>query len=327
MASNRSKLHQICADFLHHLSATKNLSRHTHRAYETDLRDFLTFVGGHKTLEVCTRELLQSYMHHLQHERELKTSTVKRRLACLRQLFLWLEDEERIEVTPFQRLRVRLRLPHRLPRTLTRREVRALILESAKRLGIYRNKRYTPQNLPLHPDPDALQQLTTLVCIELLFSTGIRVGELVAIRLRDLDIDTSTILIQGKGHRQRHVFLPDDTLHALISRYLQIRSSLHPTTSQLILHPSLDRLTTTAHVRRWIAEAGRQASLTRRITPHMFRHTAATHLLEAGLDIRYVQRLLGHQSLTTTQIYTAVDSSHLRSLVRKYNCRGTLRRH
>ncbi|MGP3372481.1 tyrosine-type recombinase/integrase, partial [Escherichia coli] len=158
----------------------------------------------------CDKDVIRGFVQHLYQDRELKESSVKRRIACLKSMFGWFEDEEWLERSPFYRLSLKIRVPSALPKALTRNEIRNLLAYPMAQLGIS-NKRHYHQNATLLAIHDRYQfsLLTSLVCIELLFATGIRVGELTAITLADMDAIEGIIKIKGKGNRERQVYLPD----------------------------------------------------------------------------------------------------------------------
>ncbi len=305
---------QICRRFLLNVR-TQNLSPHTYRAYSCDLNDFQRFVGPGHAVEACDKPLLEEYIRHLVEERKLKETTIRRRLACLRLLFSWLEDEGLLDSNPFHRLRIRIKLPKRLPRTLTEAEIRALLIQPARELGIFNGRGYKFDCLSKPVHDDDFRRFATLVATELLFATGIRVGELTQIETSDIDLRTGIIDIYGKGDRQRRVFLPDKPTTLLLDQFLAVRRERAPTTKRLLIH-SHGQPVSTSHVRRWLRETAERAGIRRRITPHMLRHTAATQLLKSGIDIRAVQRVLGHASILTTQRYTEVADQHLQALIR-----------
>jgi integrase/recombinase XerD len=165
-------------------------------------------------------------------------------------------------------------------------------------------------------DRKSFVSLTTLVAIEMLFATGIRVGELVSLGIHDMDLQEGSIRIHGKGDRERIVFLPYPETRELIRTYLKLRAKRHPTNESLLIIPK-GRAADSQYIRQLVSKAGENAGLNRRITPHMLRHTTATELLNNGVDIRFVQKLLGHQSITTTQIYTQVTDVALRRAITK----------
>jgi integrase/recombinase XerD len=145
-------------------------------------------------------------------------------------------------------------------------------------------------------------------------TTGVRVNEAVSIRCQDINLFDRSLRIVGKGGRERNVFLTNDWITDLTRGYLKTRTTLCLEHSQLLFNARHEPLTTQA-MRSRLAKAACDAGLRVKVTPHMLRHTAATQLIEAGVDIRYIQRLLGHASLTTTEIYTHVSDNALRRVV------------
>jgi integrase/recombinase XerD len=156
--------------------------------------------------------------------------------------------------------------------------------------------------------------LTGRVATELLFATGIRVAELAGLRDEDIDLTAGVITIVGKGSRQRRVYIPDSDIRDLIVAYRLERDSRDAEGESFLVN-SRGGAASPQYIRRLVRQLGESAALTRRVTPHMFRHSVATYLLEEGVDIRYVQRLLGHRSIVTTEIYTHVADAALKSRV------------
>lgn len=295
---------QACQAFLHHCRVSKSLSAHTLKAYAQDVAEAQAFSGGDQPLAWWDRATLRAYAAHLLDVRRLKETSVKRRMACLRALFRWLELEEVIDVSPFHRLSMTIRPPRRLPRDLSRADIRALLS--------------APGCRPLADGADGTDfaRLTTRLAVLLMLATGVRVGELTAIRLPDLRAEDGAIRIFGKGARERRVFVTEPEIKRLLRLYLRARGQRRPRSDHLLVTRHGLPLTPQA-VRTRLRNAAVGAGLERRVTPHMLRHTAATQLLEAGVDIRYVQRLLGHHSIATTQIYTQVSDSSLQNVMRK----------
>lgn len=318
MASNAAQMTfvgQVIERFLNRCRCERNLSEHTLRAYSADLADFRRFLGRDMPIAECDRECLRGFASYLLIDRKLKETSVKRRVACLRAMFAWLEEEGFIDRSPFHRLSLNIRLPVHLPRTLTADELRQILHTPRSNLGLSATRSYDGTALLRGAaDRRGFRDLTTLLVLELLFATGIRVGELVQIRCQDIDLIEGVILITGKGRRERRVFIPDSDLQTLLASYLEARGRRAVSTDRLVLNTH-GSPATTQYVRDLVRRASEQARLPRRITPHMLRHSTATHLLEAGVDIRYVQRLLGHRSIATTQIYTSVSDSVLRQVI------------
>ena len=241
-------------------------------------------------------------------DRGLAPASIKRRIACLKVMFGWLEDEERIASNVFHTLKSRIRLPRRLPRDLTKDELRALFIRAATEAA---------------SRPDDVSRATLHLGLELLFATGVRIGELCGIQTENLDIAGGTIRINGKGNRERRVYLVDERLRTHLTSYLDVRRATRPLTDALLV----TRRGTPAkpdYFRRRLHNLARAAPIRRRVTPHMLRHSAATQLLDAGVDIRNVQKLLGHSSISTTEIYTHVSDVSLRGAIIRANHRSRL---
>lgn len=285
-------------EFLDHCRVGKRLSENTLRAYRSDLSDFLAYAGRACDVRVVSRDTLRSYVRALLDQRHLKATTVRRRIATLKVLFRWLEQEEVIPLSIFHRLDLSVRLPARLPRSLSEDDMR-LLLREAETHVVARGR------------PEPYQDLLLHFILVVLFTTGLRVSELVGARLSDTDLADAMIHVRGKGNRERRVYLPGRQGTAVLRRYVAARKRVVADGEHLLVTAS-GRPITTNQIRIWLRDLAERAGVSRRITPHMLRHTAATQLLEAGVDIRFVQRLLGHASIATTQIYTLVRDVTLR---------------
>ena len=303
------------AAFLHHCRYGRNLSGHTLRAYERDLAAATAHFRAATQVDAIDRAAVRGYAEALFSRGDLKEASIKRRLACLQALFRWLEDEGAVEVSPFHRLRLNIRLPRRLPRGLSGPEMRALVAASGRALGLPAPRAYDAQTLARLIRPGTVNVFTALTAIEVLYATGMRIGELADLSPDRLDIADGTIYLRGKGDRERVVFLPDSPLRELVRAYLDLAHHVTHAAPGPVLVNARGRPATTQFLRDQIRRAGERASLSRRVTPHMLRHTTATHLLEAGVDLRYVQKLLGHQSVATTQMYTAVSNAKLKEVI------------
>lgn len=285
---------ETCTQFLNHCRSAMSLSEHTHRAYGSDLKDAKKYFGSRKRIEAVTKEELRQYIRHLREQRKFKETSIKRRVACLKLLFRWAIRESIIAVNPFDTLNERIRLPKRLPRALDRCHI-----------GLLR-KAITPT-----VRSDNFDALCRKTAIQLLLDTGIRVGELANVRIEDLSLPDRCLKVHGKGNRQRLVYLLSVPLYRSLDRYLSKREKVCSQSGKLfVTEAGLDL--TPQRVRTSLHEIASTAGINRHLTPHMLRHTCATQWLEAGLDIRYVQKLLGHQSISTTEIYTHVSDQGLR---------------
>lgn len=281
--------------FLNHCQSAVNLSPHTMRAYSSDLDDTQKYFGLRRQIDAVERDHLRQYIHHMREIGRLKETTIKRRLASLKLLFKWAMQEEVVSANPFDSLHERIRLPKRLPRALDGAD------QAALRRAIAINLRN-----------DSFDRVRDKLGVQLLLQTGIRVGELVSIDLADVSLADRCIVIHGKGNRQRMVYILQRSLVAKIERYLTLRSSLSVSSEKLLVSKGGSGITT-SKVRMSLRKLAMEADIARRVTPHMLRHTCATQWLEDGLDIRHVQKLLGHHSISTTEIYTHVSDQGLRA--------------
>ena len=305
------------ADFLDHCRSRKALSPNTLRAYQMDLADFVTFVSPHTAIADIGTQTIKHFLDHLLSERALKPATVKRRLACLKLFFLWLEDLGEISRTPLYRFDDPVRLPATAPDRLTRAELLKLVAYCRTRLDLPARDPLAPRHLDcLRAHPNFVD-FTAYLALELLSATGMRVSELINVTPADLDAEACTVAIRGKGHRERTVPLPRDPLvDVLLPAYLARTERLgHPATPILI---NTRGAPASAHfIRKLLHQAGRGAGFARPVTPLTIRHTTGALLLEDGVDIRIVQRLLGHGAITTTENYSTLSSDDIRSAMAK----------
>lgn len=293
--------------FLDHCRIAKTLSSHTIRAYETDLAHARTRLGGFIPVAQVDRDALRRYIGGMLNGEGLKEASVKRRLATVKQLFKWLEREDLLAINPFHRFDLTIRLPRRLPRALGVADIRKLVRAAANEAEIRQTQ--------------MARQMYFVVVV--LFVSGLRVGELVGVRLNDIDAEAGTILVRGKGNRERRVYLPGDEARSLLQSRLAERALIQ-TGGNYLLVSSTGTAISPQYIRRNLALLAERAGLSRRVTPHMLRHTAATQLVEAGVDIRFVQKLLGHASIATTQIYTQVSDASLKATLEQADTLGRL---
>jgi site-specific recombinase XerD len=291
-------------DFLRFCRLERQLSPHTLQAYTSDLADFRKWLPAGAAASDITIDTLKSYLEYMIGERKLTTATVRRRFACLRAFFRRLTELESAS-DPFAKWRPTLARRRRLPRTLSRSE--ASFLLSPQRTAPVGSRR----------DIVAFQ-----IAVRLMMSTGIRVGELCKLRIDDVSPEGATLRIHGKGSRDRVAYVTNESLQNDLKKFLEMRRQQGPIKALFVNHHGspMRPQSIRSKLRRIAAEAG----LTRRVTPHMLRHTAATLLIETGVDIRFVQRLLGHSSIATTEIYTHVSNEALRTTLERANILGGL---
>jgi integrase/recombinase XerD len=270
------------ADYVRRLKAARDPSEHTLRAYKCDLDDYARFLAARR---LCPREgeTVLAYAGHLM-DRSAAPRTLRRRMACLRGFYKDAVRSGALERSPFAELEMQLPRARSLPRALSRGEAR-LLASRAWSAAAGAGEGFA-------------------AAVLLMLSVGLRVGELVRLRPSDYDRDSGGLHVRGKGRRERRVFVVDGRLAALLGR-LAARNA-----------PSLcgpaGQVWTTQAVRRELRGFATAAGLVRRVTPHMLRHTCATLLLEDGVDLRVLQRLLGHENIATTALYAHVGDSGLK---------------
>ena len=299
-------LQKTVIQFLDYCAVERGLSENTVQAYSYDLADFRGSLPARMKLASIDTEVLRSYLESMVGKRKLSPGTVRRRLACLRLFFRYLEDRG-LSSDPFAGWRLKLPRRKRLPRALSREEASTLLAPARRSKGRPRSEWTRPLQVE----------------ISLMVSTGIRVGELCKIQTGDVSHDGSTLRIHGKGSRDRIVYVIDPELRKGLRMLVELRLRLVGGPGYLFINRHGDRLrphSFRAKLRNFAVGAGLQ----RRVTPHMLRHTAATLLIERGVDIRIVQRLLGHSSIATTEIYTHVSDGALRSTLERANVLGGL---
>lgn len=275
-------------DFLTYLRNERNVSPHTLRGYLSDLEQLSAFLGD-KELSAVDHQTLRRFMARLM-QCEVKKSSIARKLSAIRAFFRYLNREGILTSNPAG-LVATPRREHRLPAVLTADDAIRL-MEAPKATK--------------PADHDAM--LRDRAVLETLYSTGIRASELIGMNREDIDRHDSLIRIRGKGRRERIVPIGSKALEA-IDAYLGSLAG-NSEIAAVFLGPSGKRLTART-VQRILENHRKQLGLSRKASPHTLRHSFATHLLESGADLRAIQELLGHASLSTTQRYTHVNLDSL----------------
>jgi integrase/recombinase XerC len=302
------KLGDAQARYIRWLLATRDPSPHTVRAYESDLSSFGRHLGADIGVGRLAQDDLVAYLDQ-QKSAGLSPASVKRRASALRGFCRWMLSQGLLETDPWVGTSVALSRSRRLPRTLPGHELDLLLRRLQSVTGIDARREANPGAVRERPHAS-----TTLLAVSLMVTTGVRVHEAVGLQCRDIDVPGRSMRLVGKGRKERQVFLTNDWIAGFTDAYMQARSSFEVSHSRLLFNTNFDPLSPRA-MRARLAKAAAAAGLTTHVTPHMLRHTAATQLIEAGVDIRYIQKLLGHASLSTTEIYTHVSDKALRRVV------------
>jgi tyrosine recombinase XerC len=284
-------LKELVTRYITHL-ARRNLSPHTVKSYSTDLQqfaDYMTQSLGLDDANQIDRRAMRSYLS-TSLGYGYSRSSVARKLSSINSFFKFLCAHQFLRWNPTAGLPIP-RSKKDLPSFLERSQVDQLVQLPGKKL---------------------LPELRDTAVLELLYSTGIRASELVGLNLEDLDFHSDTIRVRGKGRRDRIIPFGRPARKAL-SRYLERRSNSRRDDKAVFLNSRLTRLSTRG-LRRIVKKYLTMVATTKKRSPHVLRHTFATHLLDEGADLRAVQELLGHRSLATTQIYTHVTVKRLKEI-------------
>jgi integrase/recombinase XerD len=306
---------KVINDFLFHCRVEKNLSIHTLKAYKLDLDQFTNYLsvnGKAVEIEKVDKPMLREYLQQLVENNKIKT--VKRKIATLKALFNYLEFEDRLPVNPFRKMRIKIKEPLHLPGVLTLNEVKTLFQT------VYQVKQecsdrsaYTYKSI-----------IRDIVVLELLFAAGIRVSELCNLKKLNVNIEQNYIQVNGKGSRERIIQLCSQEVTAVLEEYIELFHPVGSYFSYFFINRLGQRLSEQS-VRFMIKKYARLSGIDKGVTPHMFRHTFATLLLEAEVDIRYIQQLLGHSTIATTQIYTHITRHKQREILTTRHPRGSFR--
>lgn len=301
----------------------RNFSPHTIRVYTYDLKSFMDFlkespVPTEKCVQV-TKHTLNAYMESLGDIYSVKT--VRRRMACLRSFFNYLEYEEVIQDSPFAKFKIRMKDPFRIPTTLSLQEMGKILdaAYSAHPLSISEHEDRRPtmaDRLEKKAKVNSLEFLwfRDLAILELLFAGGLRVSELCSLKRSSMSSNYHALRIQGKGNKERTIYLENKEVLRALERYLDLREAAGVDSEYIFLTKYSHPLSTQA-VRNLVTKYTKEAGINKNITPHVFRHTFASLLLEEGVDIKYIQEFLGHSSITTTQIYLHTTKEHKRLIM------------
>lgn len=283
-------MNELLEAYIRYLMAEKNLSPYTLRNYRTDLLHFAAFVEE-EGADVLTadRMMARRYLAALR-ERNMATASLTRKVSTIRSFYKFLVREGKIESSPLVGL-VAPKRERRLPHILSEDELTAII-ESA--------------------DETTPRSLRNRAILELMYASGVRLSEVVGVDLRHLDLEERTLLVRGKGNKERIVLLGSQAEKA-VRRYLAKGRPRLATGAEAALFVNRDgKRLSGRSIEKIVRQHALKAGLDQRVWPHLLRHSFATHLLDGGADLRVVQDLLGHASAQTTQIYTHVTEERQR---------------
>lgn len=280
---------------------SKGLSKLTIKAYRIDLMQFLDFIQYKNSLN---KEQLIEYINYI--HKKYKPKSAKRKIASIKAFYRYMETEDIIEYNPFHKIALKYKEPITLPKTIPLDSIKDILKYSYKKLNnVNSNYQY-------------MVALRNTIIIELLFSTGMRVSEISNLKRKSLDLQSNTLYIYGKGSKERIMCITNDKISRLLCNYLDICNSLN----DYVFINKLGNRYSEQSIRNMINDYAIATGVELHITPHMFRHTFATALMDENVNIRYIQQLLGHSSITTTQIYTHICTNKIRHILEEKHPRN-----
>jgi integrase/recombinase XerD len=304
---------QAFQGFLNHCRYEKNLAPQTLKFYAIDLRQF----NGHLlqlNYPVLIADLDKHYLKdYLKVLSQWKPKTIKRKIATIKAMFNYLEFEDIITVNPLRKLKIKIKEPQVLPKALTKAETSQLLQSAYQSIADAKTGCHA-----------YLEKLRNAAIVEMLFATGARVSEISNMKVKDIDMVSGKVHIKGKGNKERivHACNPD-TLATLNLYYQLFREKIEKNGGNLWIN-RLHKKLSDQSIRILVKNLTKTAQLDKHVTPHVFRHTFATLLLENDVDIKYIQSLLGHSSIMTTQIYTQVNREQQKKILEEKHPRKEL---
>ena len=277
----------------------KCLDQKTLKAYQIDLNQFLEFASNTIPSDV-TPDMLEDFIANL-HEK-YKPRSAKRKIASIKAFFHYLEFKDVINLNPFNKVRIHFREPELLPKTIPLEDLQNFLAT------IQRQCQTAPTN---YRRRNAIRDLAVF---ELLFATGMRISELCSLKPLDINLSNGILLIHGKGNKERRLQIGTPQVLEELLRYHENFKTEIESCNHFFVNQS-SRPLSDQTIRRMLNKYSSMAAMELHVTPHMFRHTFATSLLEADVDIRYIQEMLGHSSINITEIYTHVAVSKQRDIL------------
>ena len=284
-------LHDYIEDYLEYAEFRKHLDYKTLKAYRIDLKQYEIFSPE---LPICFfKSTVDQFITTL--HKQYKSKTIKRKIASLKAFFHYLEYKEILNENPFSKLDVRFREEKLLPKTIPFHSIQRFLST------IYAQKVLARSEYQLSCS------IRDIAVIELLFATGIRISELCSLKPSDIDFENNSILIYGKGAKERIIQIGNPEVLSALLLYQEMFKEHIGSCGYFFVNRQKHKLSDQS-VRMMINHYAELAGIKQHITPHMFRHSFATLLLEQDVDIRYIQHILGHSSISTTEIYTHVSN-------------------
>lgn len=293
------------AAYLEYCEYRKELDGKTLKAYRIDLRQYFEYV----CVDEPDKEKIEEYITHL--HKSYKQKTVKRKIASIKAFYNYLEETEIIAESPFRKIKVKFKETVTLPRIIPREEIEKLL-----------NHMY--QCLNENDKVSHKHMLRDVAVIEVFFATGARVYEISNIREDSINLNTGLIRLMGKGGKERYVQISNTSILEVLKKYYDENEQAIKKSGYFFVNNRESRYTEQS-IRLMLKKYTKQAGIERNITPHMFRHSFATYLIEEGVDVSCVQQILGHSSIKTTQIYIHIAAKKQAEILKEMHPRNNMK--
>ena len=299
------RLEDKLAAYLEYCEYRKELDRKTLKAYRIDLRQYFEYI----CVDEPDKEKIEEYVTHL--HKSYKQKTVKRKIASIKAFYNYLEETEIIAESPFRKIKVKFKETVTLPRIIPREEIEKLL-----------NHMY--QCLNENDKASRKFMLRDVAVIEVFFATGARVYEISNIRDDSINLNTGLIRLMGKGGKERYVQISNTSILEVLKKYYDEKEQSIKKSGYFFVNNRESRYTEQS-IRLMLKKYTKQAGIERNITPHMFRHSFATYLIEEGVDVSCVQQILGHSSIKTTQIYIHIAAKKQAEILKELHPRNNMK--
>ena len=299
------RLEDKLAAYLEYCEYRKELDRKTLKAYRIDLRQYFEYI----CVDEPDKEKIEEYVTHL--HKSYKQKTVKRKIASIKAFYNYLEETEIIAESPFRKIKVKFKETVTLPRIIPREEIEKLL-----------NHMY--QCLNENDKASRKFMLRDVAVIEVFFATGARVYEISNIRDDSINLNTGLIRLMGKGGKERYVQISNTSILEVLKKYYDENEQSIKKSGYFFVNNRESRYTEQS-IRLMLKKYTKQAGIERNITPHMFRHSFATYLIEEGVDVSCVQQILGHSSIKTTQIYIHIAAKKQAEILKELHTRNNMK--
>ena len=290
--------------YLEYCTYRKELDAKTVKAYRIDLTQFFSYVQSTEP----EKETIEQYITEL--HKKYKQKTIKRKIASIKAFYSYLEEEELVEQNPFRKIKVKFKETIILPRIIPREEIEQLLNCIYASLSSLSGIQYK-------------HSLRDAAVIEVFFATGARVYEISNIRAENINLNSGLIRIMGKGGKERYIQISNTAVLDILRKYYAENEPEIKKSGYFFINNRGNRYTEQS-IRLMLKKYTLKAGIQRKITPHMFRHSFATYLIEEGVDVSCVQQLLGHSSIKTTQIYIHVAAKKQADILRELHPRNNM---